>query len=134
MTQINPKPWLFLRMRWIIFYNFSFDSYSGNKKTLKQVWAVGRFVVFACLWITKLSSFIPSIGTRSEPVAKIRNDFLSSKSRECNISQKFLYKNKKLLDDWSVYGISSLVWCSSLELFKVDNIIAIDDCFEILRV
>lgn len=130
-NHIRPNPWLFCRVRRIIFYSFYFDSYSGNKNTLKHVCAVGRFYVLACLWIMKFNSFIPYIGTRSDPVANIRNAFFSSNSSPCNISQKFLPYNKNLLNYECIFCVTTLIGRCLLKFLKINNIISVDDSFEV---
>lgn len=133
-NQIKPNPWLFCRISLIIFYSFYLDSYSGSKNTLKQVWAVGRFDVFAWRCITKFNYFMPSIGTLSEPVANTKNAFFSYKLNECNNSQRFLSLYNKLPDNWSLFGVPSFILCAFLQLFKVNDIISVNNCSEVFGV
>ena len=78
INQIKPKPWLCYRIRRRFFTKIYEFSYSGSSNTLKQVWAVGRFFVFVCLWIKNFNDFSPSIGTLSVPVTKVKKFFFST--------------------------------------------------------
>ena len=76
----------------MFFIRVYLDSYSGRRSTLKQVWAVGRFLVLEWRWIVNFRDLRPSMGTLSVPVMKVRKFFFCYWSRVCRNSQKCLCK------------------------------------------
>lgn len=57
---------------------------------MKQVWAVGRWLILECRWMRKFKDLSPSIGTRSVPVTKNRNAFFYSYYNDLSSYQRCL--------------------------------------------